>query len=286
MRKNQKTLHQPSLSINARKILGFCQLNDKSKNRLNAWGGSLILCLLTRDSIYVSADSRYANAPKEIKDSAQKLLTFGSSALCGLSGQLRFTRTEHEPQRMILTNERTFYLSDIIRGLDDNKVPTDVPNIVQLFAEHLFATLRPIWEYFASELDEPFGTHPDRPLPLAELLYVDRMRDGHPVLFSIILKHSLHYSDTKRYCSILHAPVILNRHNGYVDRPITFLQGMKYCACASRNPNVPNEAAARKLIDSIFPDAQRGRRCGAAIGGPIDLAVIDKAGRRWLQHKS
>jgi hypothetical protein len=264
----------------------FCGLDDMTQSRLSSCGGSLILCLLTRNSIYVSADSRYANAPEEIRDSAEKLLAFGSSAVCALSGQLRFTRFEYGLRPDPLNGVRSFELADIVRGLDDCGPPADGRGAVRHFADSLYAGLQPVWESFASDLNEPFGLHLDRPLPLAELMYVDRLRDGRPVLSSIILKHSLHYTEARRYCSVLHSPIVTCRHEGQIERPVVYLQGMKFCARPGNDLNIPDDAAARTTINNIFNDARRKSRCRAAIGGPIDLAVIDENGRRWLQHKT
>jgi hypothetical protein len=221
-----------------------------------------------------------------MRDSAEKLLAFGSSAVCALSGQLRFTRFEYGLRPDLLNGVRSFELADIVRGLDGCGPPTNESGAAQPFADNLYTRLRPVWESFASDLNEPFGLHLNRPLPLAELMYVDRLRDGHPVLSSITLKHSLHYTEARRYCSILQAPVVTCRHEGQIERPTVYLQGMKFCARPSSDLNIPDEAAAKAAINSIFDDARRQSRCRAAIGGPIDLAVIDEQGRRWLQHKT
>src|ERR1700722_7619258 len=85
----------------------------QSDRLLSAAGGSLVVCLVTPAAVYLSADSRYANAPLAVRDSARKLIACGQSALCGLSGLLRFTRTECDSEGDLL-HETTFELSDVV----------------------------------------------------------------------------------------------------------------------------------------------------------------------------
>lgn len=84
---------------------------------LAATGGSLLVCLVTPAAVYLSADSRYARAPLGLRDSARKLIVFGPTALCGLSGLLRFTRTEFDRRGDDFARQTTFELSEVAEGL-------------------------------------------------------------------------------------------------------------------------------------------------------------------------
>src|SRR5215831_658824 len=91
---------------------------QQSCHALSAIGGSLVVCLVTPAAVYLSADSRYAHAPHSLRDSARKLIVCGPSALCGLSGLIRFTRTECDRGGDDPVRQSTFELFDVIGGLD------------------------------------------------------------------------------------------------------------------------------------------------------------------------
>src|SRR5204863_2347254 len=89
-----------------------------------------------------------------------------------------------------------------------------------------------------------------------------------------------------RYCSTLRGPVIQCLHNDWVEHPRVFLQGMKRCV-TSCDPllKVTDVQTITEAINRLYQRAQKSGPCRAAIGGPIDVAVIDSCGRKWLQSK-
>ena len=258
---------------------------------LSTAGGSLVVCVVTPAAVYLSADSRYAGAPGALRDSARKLLACGSTAICGLSGLVRFTRTEYARRGDDVTSQTTFELSDIVDGLDFEKAPGEEPGLAQAFAERLHRALVPVWERFAILLDEPFGSTradpmAESPLRLAQLFYVNREGSGRAFLSTIDLKHTVHVSASGHYSSVLEVPVIRPVLHGPVRETRIYVRGKRSCARPELFPDsVDADADALRIIEGVFEDAQRGARCAAAIGGPVDVAVIDGAGRRWLRQK-
>ena len=161
-------------------------------------GGSLLVCVATPSAIYLSAASRYADAPRGLRDSARKLLPCGTTALCGLSGLLRFTRTEYELRGEQPASQTTFELADIVDDIQTHAADQE-PALSSLFADSLFQALAPVWAHFTLHLDRPFG--PTRAgsgdgsmLKLAQLLYANRSASGRAFLCTIDLQHSIRRS--------------------------------------------------------------------------------------------
>jgi len=201
--------------------------------------------------------------------------------LCGLSGLLRFTRTEWDPSGDQLPRHITFELSDVVEGLDFENVAGYEPGLAGLFAERVHIALTPIWKRFAMDLNEPFGygvrkeLMAARSLRLAQLFYVNREASGRAFLATIDLTHSLCRSNSGHYNSVLKAPAVR-----------LFVRGARQCV-RSEPPcgSVGRDAEALQILEAVFQRARHATRCAAAIGGPVDIAVIDTGGRRWLRQK-
>jgi hypothetical protein len=260
---------------------------------LSAIGGSLVVCLATPAAIYLAADSRYAGAPVAVRNSARKLLPFGPTALCGLSGLLRFTRTERVRRGHGIARETTFELSDVVDGLGFEEAPGDEAELSATFTRRLHRALVAVWERFAIDLDEPFGPSARwesaivRSLRLAELVYVSREPSGRAFLSTIELRHSLRQSSSGQYSSFLEAPSVRQLLYAPVVQPCLYLRGARWCVRPEPlESTVDGDANALDIIERVFERAQYGKRCAAAIGGPVDVAVIDSSGRRWLKQKT
>jgi hypothetical protein len=259
---------------------------------LSATGGSLVVCLVTPGAVYLSADSRYAHAPSALRDSARKLVVWGPTALCGLSGLLRFTRTERCGRGVGRVRQSTFDLADVVAGLPFEDANSDEPGLASLFAKRLYLALAPIWERFAIDLDEPFGYKAAQAksmdsLRLAQLFYVSYVTSSRAFLATIDLTHSIHRSNSGRYSSVLEEPVVRRLVFSAAVSPRLYVRGARRCVrpepfCGP----VDGEVEALRIIEGVFADARDSPRCAAAIGGPVDVAVIDSSGRRWLKQKT
>lgn len=254
---------------------------------------SLVVCIVTPAAVYLSADSRYIDAPVELRDSARKLTACGPAGLCGLLGLLRFTRTEFERDGDDLARQTTFELSDIVNGLKLEWAACDGPGFAAMFAQRFHEALVPFWERFATELDEPFGLSEKASsivvpsLWLAQLFYVNRAASGRAFLATIDLRHSVRRSSSGRYSSVLEAPVIRPILYSPVVQPGLYARGTRWCARLEPvSSSVHGDVEALKIIEGVFERARLDARCAAAIGGPVDVAVIDTLGRRWLKRKA
>jgi hypothetical protein len=228
-----------------------------------------------------------------LRDSARKLIVCGTTALCGLSGLLRFTRTEGNHRGDDLARQTTFELSDVVDGLGFEEAAGAEPQLAGMFTTRLHLALAPIWERFALNLDEPFGYTAapakcmDEPsLRLAQLFYANREASGRAFLATIDLTHSLRRSNSGHYSSVLEAPVVRRLLFSPVGQPRLYVRGSRRCVrpeplCCP----VDGDAEALRIIERVFERARHATRCAAAIGGPVDVAVIDAAGRRWLKQK-
>lgn len=264
---------------------------NQRRHLLSAAGGSLVVCIVTPAGVYLSADSRYAGVSQSLRDSARKLLACGPTAICGLSGLVRFTRTEYDRHGEDVTSEKTFELSEIVDGLDFDGTAGEEPELSVSFAQRLQQAFIPVWERFANQLDEPFGFSragwmDGVRLRLAQVFYVNRAGSGRAFLSTIDLEHTVHKSKSGQYGSVLEAPVIRPMFHDLVSRPRIFVRGKRSCAhLEPLSGPVDGDAAALRIIERIFEDARHGARCAAAVGGPVDVAVIDGSGRRWLKRK-
>jgi hypothetical protein len=261
----------------------------RSRNLLSCTGGSLVVCVIAPEAVYLAADSRYAGVSGTLGDSARKLLACGSSALCGLSGLVRFTRTEYDRGVEQASSETTFELSEIVDGLPCEGGEGE-PEVAAGFARGVHRALMPLWERYAIELDEPLGflrPRVGRRLRLAQLFYVNRPASGRAFLSTIDLEHRLVRTRSGRYDSALEMPVIRPVFHDVVVEPRIFVRGKR--SCAQVEPicgPIESDGAAIGVIERIFDSARRGLRCASSVGGPVDVAVIDTAGRRWLRRKA
>lgn len=255
-------------------------VSDVRRFGLTATGGSLVVCLATPAALYVAADSRYAKAPLAIRDSARKLLVYGRTALCGLCGLLRFTRTEFDFAGDAL-RQTTLELAEVIGGLEPLGMDWKSSS-AERFAESLHAALAPVWATFTGGLDSPFGSSRE----LVQILYANRSAAGEVCVDGIDLKHSMRRSESGEYSSVLEAPVVRTIFHGTVHAQRLFIRGSKRCvSTAALGGKVDDDAAAVEAIDGVFRVSRREMRCAKAIGGPVDVAVIDSSGRRWLRRK-
>jgi hypothetical protein len=188
--------------------------------------------------------------------------------------------------------QSTFELVDVVAGLRFEDAAGDEPGLASLFTKRLHLVLAPIWERFAIDLDEPFGYKAAQAksmdsLRLAQLFYVSQAASSPAFLATIDLTHSVHRSSSGHYSSVLEEPVVRRLLFSAVVDPRLYVRGARRCVrpeplCGS----VDGEAEALRIIEGIFADARHSPRCAAAIGGPIDVAVIDSSGRRWLRQKT
>jgi hypothetical protein len=162
-----------------------------------------------------------------------------------------------------------------------------------MFTRRLHLALGRIWGRFAIDLDEPFGCAAAQAastvvpsLQLAQLFYANREVSGRAFLATIDLTHSLRRSSSGRYSSVLEAPVVRRLLFSAVAHPRLYFRGKRRCMSAVPPiDSVHGDAEALRIIEAVFERARYATRCAAAIGGPVDIAVIDNAGRRWLKRK-
>ena len=267
---------------------------EQNCHLLSAAGGSLVACLATPTAVYLSADSRYAHAPPDLRDSARKLIACGPTALCGFSGFLRFTRTECGRHGDDLARQMTFELSDIAEGLAFESPASIEPGLADMFVKCLHLALAPIWERFAIDLDQPFGSTATQAksgvvpsLRLAQLFYVNREASGRAFLATIDLRHSVRRSTSGLYSSVLEPPVVRRLLFSAVEQPRLYLRGTRQrLRPGPLHGSVDGDTEALRIIDGIYKRARYASQCAATIGGPVDVAVIDSAGRRWLKRKT
>lgn len=162
-----------------------------------------------------------------------------------------------------------------------------------MFTKRLHLALDPIWKRFASDLDEPFGCTAAQAEPtvvpslrLAQLFYVNREASGRAFLATIDLTYSLRRSKSGRYSSVLETPVVRQLLFSAVVQLRLYVRGTRRCVrpeplCGP----VAGDVEALRIIEGIFERTRHVTRCATAIGGPVDVAVIDTAGRRWLRRK-
>jgi hypothetical protein len=210
--------------------------------------------------------------------------------MCALWGLLRFTRSSSSSGGDDAATEFTFELSDVVQSINMENSGGD-PDFAARFAERLYHRLGSIWEHFATHLDRPFTSEQGigeetASRRLAQIVYANRCDDGTAFLSTIDLMHTIRRSGTGSYDSVLHRPIVRLVLHGAVQRPQVHMRGKLSCA----QPPAPllageGDAGAMRAIDAIFAGAQRSARCAAAIGGPIDVGVIDGSGRRWLRRK-
>jgi hypothetical protein len=186
-------------------------------------------------------------------------------------------------------------LSDVIERLQFDNSAGDEPGLANCFTRRLHQELAPIWERFAIDLDEPpFGYNGRQgksidalSLRLAQLFYVNREASSRAFLATIDLTHSLRPSEFGRFSSVLEEPVIRRLYFGAVADVRLYVRGARRCVHPElRCSSVEGDAEALRIIDGVFARARHGGRCAAAIGGPVDVAVIDSSGRRWLKQKT
>jgi hypothetical protein len=253
---------------------------------LRGWGGTLLMCALNSEAVYMAADSRYAGLRPPLSDRAQKVVGIGPSALCGFSGLLRFTRTAVNGLEGTAINEATFELPAIVSQLPPLQAKSRPEDIAYAFSEAVEGALTPIWKRFGCELDEPFrhGRSPSN--RLAELLYLDRSPDGYVSFFALELRHSSQRSGRHTYEILLEKPVIKSRLFGRIRTPVVHWRGMTSCVADKATLSTADfQHRPAAAILRAFASAQMTQRCKSAIGGPVDIGSIDASGRRWIQNK-
>jgi hypothetical protein len=260
--------------------------NPDKRTVLRGWGGTLLMCALNRDAVYMAADSRYAGLCPPLADTAQKMVGIGPSALCGFSGLLRFTRTTFNTQEGVATEQATFELPAIVSELPPLQAQSRPEDITDAFAEAIQSAVVPIWKRFGTGLDEPFGRAHAPSSRLAELVYLDRSPNGYVSFFVLELRHSSHRTGTRTYEVRLERPVVKLGLFGTVRAPVFHWHGMTSCLAdhGTLNPAEFHECPTSTILKA-FASAQMTRRCKSAIGGPVDICSIDASGRRWIQRK-
>jgi hypothetical protein len=250
---------------------------------LRGWGGTLLMCAMNPQAVYMAADSRFRGLSS---DSAQKVVEIGASALCGFSGLLRFTRTTFDGQERTVIDEATFELPEIVSQLQPLQAQTKPDHVVTAFAKAVECAVAPFWARFGTGLDEPFGQVESPFNRLAELVYLDRSADGYVSFFVLELRHSSHRTNTQTYEILLDRPVVKSRFFGKVRTPVVHWKGMTSCITDKSALDAADlEENPAPAILQAFRSAQITRRCKSAIGGQIDIGCIDASGRRWIQTK-
>jgi|HubBroStandDraft_1064217.scaffolds.fasta_scaffold02267_5 hypothetical protein len=278
------------ISHGSRRLAGYSMTarTQKAGKRtvLRAWGGTLLVCALNPEAVYMAADSRYVGLGPPLADRAHKVVGIGPSALCGFSGLLRFTRTVFNDQERTAIDEATFELPAIVSQLAPLQAQPKPENIASSFAEAVECAVAPIWKRFGGELDEPFRHPQSRSNRLAELVYLDRSPDGYVSFVALELRYSSHRTGTHTYEILLEKPVVKSRLFGRVPTPVVHWRGMTSCVADKGTLNMAEfQKGPAAAILKAFASAQMTRRCKSAIGGPIDIGSIGASGRRWIQSK-
>jgi len=256
------------------------------RRSLSVTGGSLLVCVIAPEAVYFSADSRYAGARGALRNAARKLIPWGESALCGLCGLLRFTRTEFDLREDAPVSQRTVEIADVISNLEAAGAQAE-PALSGSLVDSFYRVFAPVWAEFAERLDRPFSrsaaASEGATQRLAQLLYANRAASGDVLLRSIDLIHHVSRTGRGDYNSRLEQPVVRTLFEGRALKRRLFVRGRRSCA---GTPAIRRDEPALDAIDRIYRETQSASHCARVIGGPIDVAVIDNAGRRWLRRKA
>jgi hypothetical protein len=207
---------------------------------------------------------------------------WGATALCGISGLIRFTRTEFDLRRAVITNESSLDLAEVIGELIPGPAGADEPAGANALARELYHALLPLWWRLARGLDEPFLA----PHRLTDLLYANRGPSGLAFIASIPIRHCLRRSDSGFYESLIQLPQVRPLFHGRAERACFFARGRTECFDSIPLGRDSSDEDAVRVLNAIFQRAAGDPRCASVVGGPVDIAVIDSSGRHWLQQKT
>jgi hypothetical protein len=228
---------------------------------------SLAVVACGRWQIVAAADSRSTSDGIEAgSDSEIKLIECGSRTLCGLVG---FT-TLIDP----VANWRE-KVSDRVRKMCDRDGLQDSP---ALLLEAIRADTTPM-------LARRFALSPWPPgvVPFGAFA-IKRDVSG------LIEFLDLQYADetTGAGGRRMSDPVLKIHLDGQQSGVYLYATGRGDCLSPSlvrkMNPDLPDEGVLAQ-IEGLFADAAANGRAEGSIGGPIDVAVIDASGVRWLRRK-
>lgn len=243
---------------------------------LAVWTGTLILFLPAPHGAYISADSRHDGGPATEADHAQKIFRCGANAVCAISGSLRMTVTR--PNGEASTFDVAGTLDRIAKSLEEGDADPAV------IAQAMQAELQPFW---AKHLAEPVGSPlSSRTLArsVSTILVARRLpASGEMQLVQIQFPFLERYEAGSGWFHELRPPII---YPADPTRPLA--QGKTECMGISPDepPDTDTRESTLATIQALYARTQHEPYCKSIIGGPVDIAVIDAEGVRWLQQKS
>jgi hypothetical protein len=232
------------------------------------WIGTLILYLPASHGLYVSADSRHDGGDPAQADEARKIFLCGPEAVCAISGALRLTVTRPSGEKATL---------DVVQLLDD--LSRDLPaeataqNVARLLDEKIAA-------FWNEHLTKPVGSRLSARTLAPSLCTVLFVRRG--ALAQIQFPFREQFKEGVGWNHERLTPVIIESDPA---RPLA--QGKTECMGIrpDQPPLIETREETLATIRVLYRRTESDDYCRAIIGGPIDIAVIDDGGSRWLARK-
>jgi hypothetical protein len=241
---------------------------------LAVWTGTLILFLPTPHGAYVTADSRHDGGPAAEADQARKIFLCGPDAVCAISGSLRVTVTRP-------TGEATTF--DVAGTLERAAKSLDAGADAETVAQAIQSELGPFWEKHLSDpVASPLSSR-TLARSVSTILFARRVAEsGEMQLAQIQFPFHERQDAGGGWLHELRPPVI---HAADAARPLA--QGKTECMGIRPDepPDVETRESTLAAVRILYERTQADAYCRTIIGGPVDVAVIDAGGPRWLARK-
>lgn len=245
------------------------------------WLGTLILYLPSPHGAYLSADSRHDGGDPSRRDEARKIFLCGKAAVCGISGALRLE---------VKANDETgaFDVPALLNTVSAEMAVSEDQSPEKLLATVRGALTRRLHEFWNRHLTGRRVAEPmSRRLGAASvftLLFAARAPQEEAVtLVQVMFPFREFRLADGTWAHELSEPI-----TRYADPSRPLAQGRT--DCMRIRPDQPPDTATRPAtlatMESLYGRAREVESCEAVIGGPVDIAVIEKTGdARWLRRK-
>jgi hypothetical protein len=241
---------------------------------------TLILFLPAPNGLYVAADSRYDGGDPARKDHARKVFLCGKRAVCAISGSLILhARTQDAGGT---PRQGSFALGEFVETLSGAVPEAAADDQIAWINDRLHSALERFWK-------EHIGGRPlGRPLSswlgaasVCTLLFVKQEPSGEVLLAQV----QFPFREIRSQSGWLHElqkPVV---RPADPERPLA--QGATTCPRIDPSEPPPVETHERTVetLRRLFSQSRDGGYCEEVIGGPIDIAFIDRDGAAWIARK-
>jgi hypothetical protein len=255
-------------------------------NPLVCFGGTLLLFFNTPHGIYMSADSRFTNTPVPQREQAQKIFRAGQAGVCAVSGNLVFNGTTTDDLTGKTTKHHldvTAVVSSAAEGLSNEPAAAQV----HFLADQIYHALQAYWRIAVEQkrLSAPINpTGEPTESSVCTLLFAKR--EGVQVMLYQVQFSFAEYRHVRGYwVNHLRRPDIIRLDPNLELRAAA--QGKTRCAPSVNQPYpVRSRTALVQAINATYAEAtSASSECSEAVGGPVDIAVVDERGFHWLQKK-